>query len=230
MKSGLRLEFLGGMQITRDGQSVSGFVSSKAQALVCYLAITGHPHLRPVLAGLLWGEMPEDSANINLRKALSNLRRLFPDHLIIKGQSVAFDSNHSCWLDVEAFRRHIECVLPFKDEILPAESAVHLAQAAALYQGDFLNGFYVHNAPAFEEWANRQRLWLRGLMVDSLDCLSQFHTIRGETARALDYTSQLLSLEPLRENAHQRMMRLLALGGRQSEALAQFEKCWQILD
>jgi len=46
----LRLALLGGLQITRGETPLMGFVSSKAQALLCYLAVTGRPHSRAELA------------------------------------------------------------------------------------------------------------------------------------------------------------------------------------
>lgn len=42
----LQLAVLGRPQAGRDGVPVSGFVSAKALALLCYLAVTGQPHTR----------------------------------------------------------------------------------------------------------------------------------------------------------------------------------------
>jgi DNA-binding SARP family transcriptional activator len=52
----------------------------KALALLCYLAVNRQPFSRETLAGLLWGEMPDDSARMNLRRTLSRLRP-FPSNL-----------------------------------------------------------------------------------------------------------------------------------------------------
>ena len=50
---------------------VTGFIYNKALALLAYLAVTGRPHSRDALAGLLWGEMPDAAAKANLRKILA---------------------------------------------------------------------------------------------------------------------------------------------------------------
>ena len=55
MTKKLELALLGNLEIRQGGVPVTDFESSKAQALLCYLAVTGHPHTRPALAGLLWG-------------------------------------------------------------------------------------------------------------------------------------------------------------------------------
>ena len=93
MPKKLELALLGNVEIRRDGLPATDFKSRKAQALLCYLAVTGRSHSRPALAGLLWGDMPEAKARMNLSQALSNLRRSFGDHLIITRQTVESQYN-----------------------------------------------------------------------------------------------------------------------------------------
>ena len=52
----LELSLLGQVEIRRDDEPLNGFVSAKAEALLIYLAVTGRPHRRETLAGLLWGD------------------------------------------------------------------------------------------------------------------------------------------------------------------------------
>ncbi|MCP4428808.1 MAG: hypothetical protein GY803_30350, partial [Chloroflexi bacterium] len=63
----LKLAFLGRMRLSRDDRPLTGLVSGKAQALLCYLAVNGRAYARQSLAGLLWDEMPEADARRNLR-------------------------------------------------------------------------------------------------------------------------------------------------------------------
>ena len=83
----------------KDSRAVAGFISAKAQALLFDLAVTGRPHMREALAGLLWGEMPEAHASKNLRNALSNLRALVGAYLLIARDEVAFNRDSPYWLD-----------------------------------------------------------------------------------------------------------------------------------
>jgi DNA-binding SARP family transcriptional activator len=48
--------------------------------------------------------------------------------------------------------------------------------------------------------------------------------------KAVEYTTRLLALDPLREEAHRKLMWLHALDGQRGAALAQYEACRQILD
>ncbi len=224
MADELHLALLGHLEIRRAGAAVPGFTSNKVQALLCYLAVTGRSHLRPALAGLLWGELSEASAQNSLRKALSNLHQLLGPYVDIRRDSVAFNRNSAYWLDVEAFEAGVGA----------AAGKIHvvrLEKAAALYQGDFLAGFYVRDAPAFEEWALAQRARLRMLALQALHTLAIHHSRLGEDGRpaAIDYTTRLLALEPWREEAHLQLMLLLAASGQRSAALAQYETCRRLL-
>src|SRR5262245_27884220 len=99
----LSLRLLGKPEVKLDDKPVTGFISSKAQALLFYLAVTGTAHARESLAALLWGDMSKTQAGKNLRNVLSNLRTLVGSHLDISRQEVAFDRTAPYWLDVELF-------------------------------------------------------------------------------------------------------------------------------
>jgi predicted ATPase/DNA-binding SARP family transcriptional activator len=222
MVNELRLKLLGGLQITRDEVPLTGFVSSKAQALLCYLAVVSGPHTRAELAGLLWAEMPDALAAGNLRKALSNLKQLAGPYLTITRQAVSFDHESPHWLDVDDFESRLQAGPPDQEQ-------ASWREAAALYRGEFLNGFYVRDAAAFEAWMLSERQRLKDLAVLTLQRLSAHFAARRDYAASLEYTSRVLLLEPWREEAHRQRMHLLAQSGQRSAALAQYTRCRQIL-
>lgn len=215
MPETLTFRLLGGLTISRAGRPVSGFHSRKEQALLCYLAVTGRPHRRPFLAGLFWGDWPERRALGNLRRALTHLRAVAGDHLLITRQTVEFDRASDYWLDVEEFEGKVD-----KDT-----SRQGLRDAADLYRGDFLAGFYVKGCPAFEEWVLAEQERLRTLALLALRRLVAQHTARGEHEAGILYARRLLALDPWREEAHRELMQLLALTGQRSAALAQYYQC-----
>ena len=215
----LSFRLLGGLTISRAGQPVSGFHSRKERALLCYLAVTKRSHRRPHLAGLLWGDLPDTRAMANLRRALSHLRGVARDHLVITRQTVLFDPGSAHWLDVDAFER------------LAARSAdrAALEEAADLYHGDFLAGFYLKRCPDFEEWVLVEQERLRGLVGEALRTLMALHGARGDYRAAVTCGRRLLTLDPWREEIHRELMRLLALGGQRSAALTQYRACCRLL-
>jgi DNA-binding SARP family transcriptional activator len=222
----LRLALLGGLHISLGEAALAGFVSRKAQALLAYLAVTGRPHHRAALAGLLWGDLPEARAAGNLRVVLANLHDLLPHHLDIARTEVAFDRSSDHWLDVAEFERACQAG---QAQAPGAGPPAQLAYAAGLYCGDFLEGFYVHDAPAFEEWALIERERLRQMQLQALHALTRSYSARGEHAAAIEAAGRLLALDPWREEAHRELMRLLALSGQRSAALAQYEQCRRLL-
>jgi len=194
----------------------------KAQALLFYLAATGRPHSRDTLAGLLWGDMPEAQAAKNLRNALSNLKALAGAHLNIARDEVSFNRESEYWLDVEIFLAALSDPADQKDLRV-------LHNAVELYQGDFLEGFYVDDSLALDEWMAGRRSLLKGLMLQALHTLVVRHLERAEHAAGIDYANRLLVLEPWREETHRHLMILLARSRQRSAALAQFETCRKVL-
>ncbi len=223
MSTSLEISLLGRVEIRRNGLPVIGFVSAKVQALLIYLAVTGRPHDREILAELFWGDKPEAKARANLRKALSNLRRLLGDYLLTSEQSVAFNDTGSTWLDIRAFETALAVGLQTPPNLLA------LREAAELYQGNFLASFSVDQALPFEEWVLVEQARLRQLAVQALYQLAIAHTARGEYAAGINITNRLLVLEPWQEEAHRQMMILLDRSGQRAAALAQYESCRQLL-
>jgi predicted ATPase/DNA-binding SARP family transcriptional activator len=224
MSEELRLRVLGGLSVTRGATPVAGFVSHKAQALLCYLALTGRPHSREALAALLWGETPEAAARTSLRQALSNLHQVVGPHLQATRQAVAFERRQPCWLDAEAF---LALVTRRGDGAEPATA--RLRAAVELYAGDFLEGFTVRDAPAFDEWVAGQRERFRQLALHALHGVADADAAGGEPAAAIDALTRLLAMDPWREAAHRQLMLVLARSGRPDAALAQYETCRRLL-
>lgn len=214
----LELRFLGGLSIQQDGATLAELKSHKGQALLCYLAVTGQSVSRSSLAGLLWSDMPEKSALMNLRKTLSRIKPLSP-YLLITRKTLAFDKDVPHWLDVAEFER-----LANATTRLP-----NLQDAVALYQDDFLANFVTDDGLLFEEWVLAQRARLREIALRSLHMLITGFSEHHDFSTAITYARQLLRLEPYQEGTHRDLMRLLALTGERAAALRQYEICRRIL-
>ena len=70
--------------------------------------------------------------------------------------------------------------------------------------------------------------WQR-VAMDSLTRLVEGYADLGDYDKALHYARRQLDLDPWREDAHRQVMRLLALSGQRTAALAQYETCVQTL-
>lgn len=220
--SNLSLKLLGGSQIFLNGRPLRELTAAKSRAILFYLAVTNRPASRDALAGLLWPEMPDADAKTNLRQALNKLNKLLPHQLAITRQEVGLRPEAAVTLDVATFESAWQAGEREQD-------MGQLRNAAALYQGDFLDGFHILDAEPFEEWVLLERERLRGLALQTFHALASYYTLRRETALGLQYTGRLLQLEPWREETHQQMMRLLAWDGQVTAALAQYNTCKKML-
>ncbi|MEE4239789.1 MAG: BTAD domain-containing putative transcriptional regulator [Anderseniella sp.] len=223
MTAKLELSLLGTVATNLNGEELNGQIPAKSQALLCYLAVTGRGHSREKLAGLLWGDKPEVRAQASLRKSLSDLRKLSDSALIITRQTVAFNRDSNYWLDVEAFESAVA------EDGAETETLQRLQGAVDLCRGEFLEGFSVRQAAAFEEWVLGERERLRQLLLQTLHRLSVAFADQGQIADAIEYTNRLLAMEPWQEEAHRQLMTLLAHSGQRSAALAQYETCRRML-
>jgi DNA-binding SARP family transcriptional activator/predicted ATPase len=223
----LSIHVLGPFQVRLEGEPVTGFNSDKVRALLVYLALSpDRPHRREVLAGLLWPEFPERSARTNLRNALANLRHVLGEHACSQDcdaslpflhstrQTIQFNRHSDYWLDVDTF-----------EELLAPDPSTSggLEKAVRLVQGSFLDGFTLADAAPFEEWLLLRREHFSRQLVEALDGLSTIYEGRGDYENALVHARRRVKLEPWQEEGQRQLMRLLAVSGRRSEALAQYE-------
>jgi DNA-binding SARP family transcriptional activator len=182
----LELRFLGGLAVHQDDAPLTALKSQKGKALLCYLVVTGKDYTRSALAGLLWPEMPEANALMNLRKVLDRLKPHVAPYLLITRESIAFNQDASYWLDVTEF----EAGMATRSDIGRLQTAV------ALYRGDFLDGFDLPDAPRFDGWVLRQRARLRDAALDILHHLIMHFATQDTYELAITYARQLLAIEP----------------------------------
>ncbi|MEM7127896.1 MAG: BTAD domain-containing putative transcriptional regulator [Chloroflexota bacterium] len=220
--SALQIKLLGPSEIRLAGHFLAKFGSRKAQALFFYLVMTTGSSTRDTLAALLWPDMDEQSAKNNLRSTLAILKRQIGPYLNVETTEVSFARHLPYQLDVENLHTLVNSTIAGQDlKILKA--------AIELYQGEFLQGFHIRNAGAFEEWMLQQREQLHLLILQVLETLATSFIERGEYGAGLAAGRRLLALEPWSELAHRQMMRMLAASGQRTQALKQYKLCCQVL-
>ncbi|MEZ4860491.1 MAG: BTAD domain-containing putative transcriptional regulator [Caldilineaceae bacterium] len=216
----LKLNLLGRPEVKLDDKVIE-LVSHKAQALLYYLAVTQQTHSRQGLAGLLWSDLDESAARRNLRVELLKLRNEVDAFLLTTRDTIAFDRESNYALDVAFFERNLTGKEP---------TFAQLQEVVACYRGDFLEDFHTRDAPLFEEWVTNEQERLRQLARHAMLRLTLHYIQQAAYDSGIACINQLLKREPWLEEAHQLLMRLLALSGQRSAALAQYEICSQILN
>lgn len=206
---GLHLVTLGTAALVRDGTPIR--LRKKDLALLVYLRLEGrHGHSRGALAGLLWGNSPEENARHSLTQALGRLRGHLGEALEVGHDRVGVCATLDC--DASALQ-----MAAATDEV---DDGV-----LALCAGEFLAGFHPgRDADAFESWADGRRAHLRTVAVTVLDRLGASAEAHGDWDRALAAGQRAVDLEPASEPAHRRIMRAWSAMGHRVRALQHYDR------
>ena len=103
-------------------------------------------------------------------------------YLAITRDSIGLNPRAPIWLDVAHFLGRLD-----QANAEPDQAVVHLRAALDLYGGEFLAGFHLAQAGAFDEWQAGEREWLHRRAVEALYRLAQACASEGSLLAALDY-------------------------------------------
>jgi DNA-binding SARP family transcriptional activator len=238
----LYLALLGPPEVRHADQMLQ-FSTRKELALLIYLAVEGSVHLRKKLSELFWPEGDAMHSRAALRVTLLHLRHMLGEgagvatvpHLLIKRDTLGLDFTSAFNLDLHTL--HQAWVLArasTRTALIMSEDAhrtllTQLQRATSLPRGEFLEGFSLLDAPAFDNWVRFQREYWHLHTNEVFDCLSRLQLEAGELASAIETVSRWLALAPLHEDAYQRLMRLHFAAGDRSAALHAYDNCRAML-
>jgi DNA-binding SARP family transcriptional activator len=225
--SQLRIELFGKFCARCSDQVVEGLEASKVQELLCYILLNRtRPHARETLAGVLWGETSTSQSRKYLRQALWQLQTALERHaniigdrlLLLEPNWIHLNADCSLWLDVDEFERAFTFVQGIGGAQLDCDQAERLRQAALLYKGDLLEGWY-------QDWCWFERERFQNMYLTLLDKLTAYCEAHNDYEAGLDYGTRILQFDRARERTHQQLIRLYMLSGDRAAALRQFERC-----
>ena len=220
-RTGLAIRLLGELQVAGAGGALPLPASKRTRALLGYLIATGTAHLRQNLCDLLW-DGPDDPRGA-LRWSLSKLRGITDDaarqRLDADRERVAFVAD-----DVDIDVRRADGLL--SDGVAAAPIDV-LEAAAAVLQGEFLDGLDLPACHRFHHWCMAERERYGATRRRVLEELTE--RLRDDPARALPHARALVTAEPLSEVAHATLIRVLTQSGRQQDAEQHCERTAELL-
>jgi predicted ATPase/DNA-binding SARP family transcriptional activator len=218
-----RIELFGSLRVGRGAGVITRFRTRKTGALLAYLAYhASRLHTREELIERFWPGYDVDAARNSLRVALNALRRQFDDtdtglsllqadHTHITLNPAAFTT------DVGAFEAALDDAARFEQ----GEAArTHLAAAVRLYGGPLLRD-------EDEDWIAPERQRLADAYVGALRRLVKCCVQSHDFEEAIDYARRAVAADPLREDQHRLLIRLLVADGRPAAALEQFRSLEQ---
>lgn len=238
----LRFTLLGPPEV-RHADQVLLFSTRKEFALLIYLAVEGRVHSRKNLSQLFWPEGDAMHGRAALRITLLHLRHLLGEgagvehvsHLAIARDTLGLDLTSAVELDLHTLHEAWRLARASTHTILTMPEDEHsslldqLQRATSLARGEFLEGFSLRDAPAFDDWARFQQEYWHLRINEIFDRLSQLQFEAGELAPAIETVKRWLVLTPLHEDAYQRLMRLHFAAGDRAAALHAYDQCRAML-
>src|SRR6266571_2718969 len=238
----LSLRLLGPPEV-RHADQLLLFSTRKELALLIYLAVEGRLHSRKTLSEQFWPEGDARHGRAALRITLLHLRHLLDEgadvspvpHLLIQHDTLGLDLTSALELDLhillEAWTSarastHTSLTMP---EEAHRNLLAQLKRATGLPRGEFLEGFSLRDAPAFDDWVRFQREYWHLRTSEVFDRLSQMQFETGELEAAMETVSRWLVLSPLHEDAYRRLMRLHFAAGDRAAALHAYDTCRALL-
>lgn len=192
-----RVALLGPVSLTGPkGVSLRRASQQRRIALLALVASSpGETISRDRLLGFLWPDRDEPTARHLLADSIYVLRKTLGERAIVASGETLRLSTELVWTDVVEFRRAI------------AEE--RWTDVLQLYRGDFLDGFYVRNAPDFDQWALAERDRLRAMAARAASTLADRLQKVGRPTEATAAAERALELAPGDETSFRSLVRLL---------------------
>ncbi|WP_409758093.1 BTAD domain-containing putative transcriptional regulator [Aestuariivirga sp.] len=189
--------------------------------LACLALAGGKPVSRDQLCALLWSDRQTAQARASLRQLLVDLRRDFnkvgdvieiaaDSSISLKGAAVESDL-----ADFQRFRR--------------ADDRMTLERVFALRRGQFIEGLAPEDA-AFANWIEDNRRTIDAQWSEATARLLRVLEREGDHRRSLEIATQVLSVDPLCELAHQSVIRAHLAMNNRSLALRHYQQFREKLD
>lgn len=197
----IQLSVLGGVELRRDGQPVTGRPAQRHQiALLAYLAASpGCTASRDKLIGVLWPEMDSTRARHRLSVAIHALRSGLGEECVTRaGDGVTLNR---------------ALVSTDHGDFLDAVEAGRLEAAVGLYAGPFMDGFFLSEAIEYDPWMDGERERLAGLYRSALERLIAEADGRGDPRAAVDWWRRLAAHDRYSASTAMGLMRALAAIG-----------------
>ncbi|MGQ9549249.1 MAG: BTAD domain-containing putative transcriptional regulator [Roseiflexus sp.] len=200
------------------------------------LAILAANRGRVITAGRLcewlWPESESAGASVNLRSAISNLRRVLePEaerasnrYILTRSGGYAWNRESDAWIDVDKFLTLTESIAGVRatGSVKPGEA--DLERAIALYRGDFLED------EEESAWVAMERERLRARYLDALRRVAEIKLERGDPMAAAAFAGRGIAVAPLAEPLWRILMLAQARSGDTAGALQSYERYRHLLD
>jgi DNA-binding SARP family transcriptional activator len=235
MNAPLRIALFGALTVQIGDRTLPDSVwrSRQEQRLLAILAATrGRVIAAGRLCEWLWPDSDSASASVNLRSAISNLRRVLePEadrasrrYILTRSGGYAWNRESGAWIDVDEFLTLTESLAGGQTTGSMEQGEADLERAITLYRGDFLED------EQELAWAAMERERLRARYLDALRRVAEIKLDRGDPMAAAALASRGIAIAPLTEPLWRILMLAQARSGDTAGALQSYERYRHLLD
>jgi TolB-like protein/DNA-binding SARP family transcriptional activator len=179
-------------------------------ALLAVLAASGEQgRSRDQLLGLFWPEVSQPRARHSLEQLLYAIRTSLDEDV---------------FLGVNPLRLSAACLESDVGSFADALTRGDLEAAVELYCGSFLEGFYLGDAPEFEQWMDAERGRIARSYMDALEGLAKKSENANDFATAAQWRQRLIEADPLSSKYAIGLIRALVSAGDHASALKYAER------
>jgi DNA-binding SARP family transcriptional activator len=209
----IRLSLLRGFEL-QVGQRPVALIAS-AQRLVAFLALKDKLLTRAYVAETLWPETTVTRASANLRSSLWRAQR-------------------ACRPLIHASARHLglgaDVAVDIRGAMRQAHRLLDRASPADRLDGAIRSDLAADLLPDWwDDWVLVERERYHQLRLHALEAICERLTAAGRYGEAIDAGLAAVRAEPLRESAHQILIKAHLAEGNRCEAVRQFERCRRLL-
>lgn len=215
------IDLLGRLRASRNGQTIERFPTQKTGALLALLAFPPtRRRTRDEIATLLWPDADSAAARDRLSQALGWLRSRLEPEDASRGGVLATDrlaigfQPEAVTTDVSQFEA---ALLSARRATDAATRKTALEQAIALYPAGLLPDHY-------SDWVLTERQRLQNAYLLALRQLASVYEEAQDYGTALDYARRALALDPLQEEGHGDVIRILIASGETASAKRHYQE------
>lgn len=197
--------------IVEDGKNIH-IPTGKLSAFLYYILIKKVVS-RDEVAGLFWGTSNDENAKISLRNALHKIRRMFKEDIILSTNKsiLMLNSNLDFYIDTQEFEQN------------PLENL-------ALYNGDFLKGFYIKNAVEFEYWSTELNSFYKEIFIKNSEKKIKEIFNEENTQEAESLINRLLNVDNFNDTAYLYLMKLYKINNRYDKIINKYHYLHRLMN
>ncbi len=229
----LTLRTFGFVEIFRDESkpfAPDAWTTKRARDIFIYIATSKHRRVdKDILIDAFWLEDDLKTIEKNfhptishIRKALNSRQSFKQNFLVFRDGAYQLNPELDYSIDTEEFENAIAEAEKAKKEKHTGNFKANLEKAHALYRGEYMAGVY-------DDWAEERRPFYAEQFARVLNALAKIAVGEKKWSNALKLSSEILEINPYREDAHRLLMKVFAAQGKRSAVVEQFETLQTLL-